>query len=313
MRVEFAGFYELNVKKLKDDSVVRTTKFKNKITDIGLECVGTGWPSVYAYVGTGTTPSRTTDIAMGNWRATASSVAGRTLTRQTTTPYWNQASAVFRFNPGKATGNLTEVGTGWSNVTSAGASNYLWSRELIKDDAGNPITLTILDDEYLEVTYSLRWYPVITDVTGSFELSSVPYTYTARPFDINSWCLSYVTTWGEVGGPSLTKLVGGSPSFSSLPSLTGLTGFTGSTSIVTGRTTANAYVPGSLRRTTTVSITPSEANFTGGITGIEVSNRTSNSFFAFYRWQVILNPPIPKTADNGLTLNLQISWGRYAP
>lgn len=60
------------------------------------------------------------------------------------------------FDQGAAKGNISEIGVG--NNT---AGNLLWSRTLILDKNGEPTTITVLDDEYLTVTYELRRYEAI--------------------------------------------------------------------------------------------------------------------------------------------------------
>lgn len=58
---------------------------------------------------------------------------------------------VFRVAPVGSNRTYSEVGVGWS------ATN-LFSRALIKDPLGNPNTITVLGDEYLDVTYEIRMY-----------------------------------------------------------------------------------------------------------------------------------------------------------
>ena len=59
-------------------------------------------------------------------------------------------------------------------------------RALILDGGGSPTTLTILSDETLDVTYTIRVYPPTTDVTGSITLDGVSYGYTIRPCNVST-------------------------------------------------------------------------------------------------------------------------------
>lgn len=58
-----------------------------------------------------------------------------------------------QFDKGAAKGNIAELGVG-SNTQG----NPLWSRSLVLDKKGNPTTITVLDDEFLTVTYEVRRY-----------------------------------------------------------------------------------------------------------------------------------------------------------
>lgn len=69
-----------------------------------------------------------------------------------------------QFNKGAAKGNISEIGVG--NNTDG---NPLWSRTLILDHSGNPTSITILEDEYLTVTYEARRYVSTEVVTTTLE------------------------------------------------------------------------------------------------------------------------------------------------
>ena len=69
-----------------------------------------------------------------------------------------------QFDKGAAKGNISEIGVG--NNTQG---NPLWSRSLILDKSGNPTSITILEDEYLTVTYEARRYVSTEVVTTTLE------------------------------------------------------------------------------------------------------------------------------------------------
>ena len=77
-------------------------------------------------------------------------------------PYYRWAKVTWRFGQGVAAGNISEVGLGWGN-------SNLWNRALIKDANGNPTTITVLSDEYLDVVSEIRDYPTLSS-SGSFNL-----------------------------------------------------------------------------------------------------------------------------------------------
>ncbi|KAK6697260.1 hypothetical protein SNK04_014178 [Fusarium graminearum] len=71
---------------------------------------------------------------------------------------------------GVGTGNLSELGTGTS-------STNLFSRALIRDPiTGNPVTITKLPDEFMDVTFELRAYVSASDTTGTVTISVSPTT-----------------------------------------------------------------------------------------------------------------------------------------
>lgn len=310
VNTKVAGKFKLQVRKKHTNELVRDLpEFSNLITNYGLNRVGTSGPTSYCYVGTGTAPAAVTDTKMNVWKANAS-VNNRTPSRTSLHPYWNAITCYYQFNPGTATGNLTEVGIGFSNVSSAATDNYLWSRELIVDGRGNPITLTVLEDEYLTVIYTLYWYPPLNDFTGSVVLGGVTYNYTARAANINTWG---TTDTGTGSANTLTILAAYSGSTSLGPLTGSVTGISNSYTVPATKTEI-PYVNDSYTRSSRCVYTPSQANLVGGISAILVGpSLTVQTTFSTQLYQVVFGQPIPKNATVGLTMGFSYSWGRYAP
>lgn len=305
MRQEMQGMYTLKkycaiTGRLKQE----IGPFCNKITNIGLNRMGTTSSVVTnAYVGTGTAPAQFTDSAMGS--QLTSVVAGSiTTSRNSVSPYWHQSTRTSRFPAGTINGNITEVGVGWNTSST----NSLWSRELIVDSSGNPITLTVLANEFLDVVYSLRFYPSVTDFTGSVTINGTSYSYTGRTANINSATCNMGQ--GTVIAAAISQVYGG-PCV--LGAVTGtITGQTGSAAPTT--TSLAAYVDGSLTSICTTEFALDAGNVTGGIKACILATRTVGSFpgLMAQEWQLVFNNYIPKTNANTMGLVLQVSWARYA-
>lgn len=182
------GFYQIKKYKVGTDELVQDTgEFKNLITDQGLTrwCTGSFAPN--CFVGTGSALPSYSDAALNAYLTTNNTIESNIQSNSGlphATPY-SQNSITYRFNAGVATGNLTEVGVGYVS-----GGNKVCSRALIVDGAGNPITLTVAADEYLDVTYTMRCYiPAnAADATYNITVSGTVYAVTAR--------VAYFTSWG---------------------------------------------------------------------------------------------------------------------
>ena len=203
----------------------------------------------------------------------------------------------FRFGQGVAAGNLTEVGI----RSDAGPNSALFSRALIVDSGGNPTTLTILSDEYLDVTYELRFYPEMNDQTYDLTLYGENYSVLVRPANVTSvdviqaqdyffqWINYYYTTqYYYYNGPIGT--VTGQPSGSSYANNTG----------------HGAYVSNSYERNFICSLGLNDGNLSGGIRSILIKTCKAD-------WQLQFTPPIPKDSFKTLVLNIYTSWSPYTP
>jgi hypothetical protein len=157
--------------------------FPNLITTAGLEYICNSGRQSYnldwCQVGTGSTTPQYTDTQL------AQRLAGTDLQQTRSgwfspTEYYAYAQVTYRFTPGQATGNISEVGVGWSS------SGNLFSRALVLDEFGAPTTVTVLSNEYLEVTYQVRHYAGTVDQTGQCELDGVTYDWTVRGCDLDN-------------------------------------------------------------------------------------------------------------------------------
>lgn len=266
-------------------------------------------------LGTGTTPPTAGDTALES-QVLSVPFNGVTNTSYTETIPGETLKAVVRrphsFNQGQINANLSEIG-----VIDNGGN--LITRALIKDDLGNPTTLTVTNQEQLILTYYLDFVDIplktagtidITDKTGAVidtvnydvricgtKFTSHNYNYSPMEFGVNSksnW-LSYEDTylsnmpmpasseWGY--GIDITNYKAGVKSKpSSIPPLG------------TG--------PGSIKR---FKWGISQGNVSGGITRIVTFNFRDD----FPGMSVIhFDKPINKTSSDVLELESVMLWSR---
>lgn len=270
----------------------------NLITDIGLERWGTGAPVTNCSVGAGNAPPTVNDTALQAYLRQSSSVASTSYGAQSAEPYYGWLRLTFRFNPPGSNLNLSEIGFGW------GANGeYLWSRALIKNAEGVPITVSWLGTETLEVTYEIRKYPWLDDVPYETTISGQTYTGVMRASMVTSnteWRVvstqqrCFDDLYGSVTPPVYDGAIG---AITSSPS--------GATYYDSSNKTENPYLALSLKKTGVAVYPADKANFSGGISALRHGNSVGT-------YQMSIDPPIPKVADFTLTLNIETpTWGRY--
>lgn len=275
--------------------------FDNLITDAGmLRCVQNTPLFDGVTVSTSTTPPVVTDTILGGTtvRFTTSAVAD-SFTRQTTTPRYDQRTYNYRSNPGVATGT-------WSKIGMSLATG-LWSAALIVDNLGNPITITILADEYLDVYYTVRVYWPEGDVTGSSTISGSSYAWVLRAANLTQGePLDRFRVNGFSGGNTLYAAV----AYSAVSTLGAITSIP---SPATGSVSSNPVPSQSgsaVKWTQTYSPT---ATPPGGVGCVSISfglnyASGSNNWPGF---QQSFTPAIPKTSSTVLTLNNTVTPARY--
>ncbi len=319
IKTKFAVAGHYTIRKYSAGGIlIQELVFTNLITDAGLNMLGNdatwcGNSSTLfgaCYVGTGSTAPAVGDTALAAYLATSSSRTGQTAINVTQdgSNYYMGQRFVYRFDQGVGTGNLSELGTGTS-------STNLFSRALIRDPiTGNPVTITKLPDEFMDVTFELRVYVSAADTTGTVTISGVTYDTVTRICDINSpnmWAVDFrMTTRGIVAaGPSY--FVGAKANQCAV--------YAGTLGAVTGRpsganvsipdnsstvlTTPAAYVTGSFERKATFTLGLSDGNVAGGIRSIVY--RSGLGF-----WQTQFTPAIPKTEANVWAQDTVQAWGR---
>ena len=278
-------------------------EFDNLITNGGLNRMGSTSNPLFlnfCQVGIGSTTPAFTDTVLANRHASHSSIEETVHTLATMETPYVQTVRRYRFNVGVFNNTvLSEVGIGWASVGS------LFSRALILDSEGNPSTLTLLNDEYLDVVYTLRLYVPLSDVTGTVNISGTDYNYTLRA--------SRATTWGSATGANL-----GNIDFRVIKDVVGYSGNiqasiwtnlnpSGTGSSFTTDTTTASYLGGFTNTFPKVIAGLNSCNFVGGLVSVkfDIGSQATDIIF-----QIQFVPAIPKTSSQVLELVFAVTWGR---
>ena len=317
---QVAGQYTIRKYKADTNELIQEVgPFDNLITDQGLNRVGTDVFGDRIFIGTGTETPAVTDTQLRTYlnHTSYTTVVWNSALLQGGSPdYWVQGAGTWRFAAGTATGTLTEVGIGWfTSGTTTAANHRVSSRALIVDSGGSPISITVLPDEYLDVTYSLRYYPYVgSDVVQTVVISGVSYTFTTRAFGVessNHCSVNATSAINWVGNTEVrTGTAAGTP-----PALAGITATSmlnqGGAAFLS--TTKNTYVDSSLVVSATFSAGLTEANMTYGIRGmITRTTNSANPTYSFINsaFQSTISPAIPKDNTKILQFGASVSWSR---
>ncbi|MHA3048651.1 hypothetical protein [Acinetobacter sp. ANC 4639] len=295
LHTQLGAKFKLIVRKVSDNSIARETAwFHNIVLDAGLARMSAGTWINRCCIGTGNSTPVATQVALDSFLASTTTVQSTSESYNTTTlPYYYGAKVTWRFGEGVAAGNISEVGLGWSNTN-------LWNRALIKDGNGNPTTITVLSDEYLDVVSEIRVYP--SSSSGSFNLLDKTgavistHTYSGMPYISSSGYFSAgivqiaQSNWGGIYSGTMGSLVTSEPS-----------------SVIANFTPALTYpTPTSVQISITLGLTSSN----GSHQSFLLRNLTlmGNAYIG-YKFQI--SPTITKTSSQIMTYTFKMSWDRY--
>lgn len=272
------------------------SEFTNLITDNGLDIIATtGSVYYYCQVGTGTATPAFTDVALG---AKVAHVGYSTSTYPTPTaaPYTRTITFKYTFNPGVLTVPITEIGV------SPAITGNLFSRTLIKDTNGNPTSISLLSDEYLDIYYSLSVTPPSTDSAVSFTINGTQYNAIIRGL---GYLISGQFMWQGFANSSIvnTYCYYGTLYTGALPISASNSEVAAGTSLSLSSRTALAYVNGQKKIQRTFTWTPAQGAFS--IKSIVFFGGGSGPSFGLE-----FATPVPKTATQAFTLTFQLSWDR---
>jgi hypothetical protein len=319
---KIGGFFRLEAAKIVDGKEISRRVvadwFPNLITNAGLDRlsgVGSvfGWEHFrYCVVGSSNTTPQFTDTTIGSVVAAEdggvalNSLQAITSGANSVSPYYRWARMTYRFAQGVATGNLSEVGVGWT-----GSPTYLlFSHALILDGIGNPTTITILADETLDVLYEYRIYPKETDSTGTTIFTgNIGGTYdwiirlanAATAASNNYYPYMGVMApmnYGFEGSPGGTLGVGSTPQ--NIAAITTMPAGLVANSAVGVPT---AYVTGDRFIIFTFTFGLNQANHVGGIRCLKTS-------LGPMQLQIQFDPAIPKTLNDIVTITFKHTWNR---
>lgn len=297
MKNEVGARFKLVARKASTEEITRESEwFTNIVLDTGLTQMGVGTWVDRCRVGSGNSTPVATQTQLDSTIASTIAMTGIPTNgiQVTTKPYYNWLRRTYRFAEGVAAGNISEVGLGWGTGTA------LWNRALVKDLNGNPTTITVLSDEFLDVIVEIRFYP-LDSFSGSFNLLSKTgqivstHTYQGLPYfgttaDATSIVGGYkFNAYSGVMGPSVTTQP------------TAYLGYTSNLSLIT--------IPNGIRIKPVFPLingNGSMKSFYFWLTGIGIATNGSGSGYKFE-----IDPPIVKTDQMELTFTINLTWGRY--
>ena len=162
------------------------------------------WLSAVQVGTNNTTPVISNTGLLGYITGSTSLVSGQSSFGAQGTPTyygWNQRT--YRIdNPLIANENIKEAGFG----PSAADDDTLISRVLVVNDLGVPTVVTPLPDEMLDITYQMRYYPPLIDVTGQVTLDGILYDYIVRAAEVTNGGAWGQNIGSQIGQYSATTL-----------------------------------------------------------------------------------------------------------
>lgn len=285
-----------------------TGYFDNLILNQGLDFFGGGKGgsiNSYCAIGSGNSAPLVTQTKLDAFIAIASGTNITSSYAYTDTGdgmyrMWEQKKYRFTTNVDL---NISELGLVSTGTTAE--NYYLTTRVLPKDSLGAPTSLSLKKGETLDAYYKL--HKVIDTRDKAFVINvldgnggAVPYNAVVRPTFVGNdgWGMtSDFNDPGNLGGSEA-----GGADLSAITTAPSLGGYMSNTFY------RLAYVTGSNKRIVELRYGLNDANR-------NIRTVTSNMFY-FYRFQVRFgrvsdDAPLPKTANDTLTIPLEISWGRY--
>lgn len=278
---------------------------KNLITNTGMDALGTGTlASFFSFlqVGTSNSAPQYTDAALG------ALVAG--VAFGTPTYAWDGTTFVITrvatFGVGVATGVLAELG-----IANGASSSTLRTRALFMD-GGAPVTVTVLGNEQLIVTYRLRFAVSTADSTLKTTQKGQEYDLTLRPARLGmpelagTWDIASRLSWVTNHSYSINqrRMDAYSGTSSAIGATTGEPGGTYN-AVFEGNSlipVLGPYTPGSHYRDDTVNLTLGQGN---------IASVGAWLFMGMpFSVQLGITPRVTKTASDLMSFTHRTAWSR---
>ena len=315
------GLFKLIARDENLEITRETPVFTNLVLDAGLDQMSAGPWLGKCVVGTGNSTPVANQVQLDNSLAVTTSIfAQYTLSQKTTLPYYQEFSITHRFNKGAAAGNLSEVAVGWGNLLVG----EIFDRALIQDVNGTPTSITILDNEYLDVVFIMRYYYDVTNRTDTLYLVNQKdepiSTHTIESF------IEFIHPLPNGSGMSNTPNISGNWGRVVVKNLGGnyLPGqffnnhyanivVFGSETVSVG---TNTTLPGSSGSGMTISNTYPTTRSVLGEIGFGINNGNGEyhgsrvlTTFGYLKFKV--TPKIPKNNTEVFKIRILITWDRY--
>lgn len=300
---KIGAIFKLVVRKASGEIARESEWTHNLVLDAGLARMSVeGWIN-RCCVGTGNSNPSVGQTQLDSFLASTLTEQALTNGRQTAAnPVYWWAQKTWRFGAGVAAGNISEVGLGWSNTN-------LWNRALIKDINGDPTTITVLSDEYLDVISEVRVYPTQT-LSGSFNLLDKLGNIISTHNYIGQPVFPSQASWQaeRVVGYHLFFYSGGISGLGLTANPTGEQGGVEYTSLVNTYPTTKSMRSVFTLQLSNLNTTHKTLQFKATIPMASNSNQYSMGGYVFE-----ISPTITKKSSQIMTYTFEIGWGRYEP
>lgn len=309
IKIGLEGWFTIELIDAKTQRVKRRLRFRNLITDAGLDALGgastlsslltNGWIAV----GTDSTAPANGDTTLGAEVSPSSTnrtdANGGFFASTSYTPgppdYWSYFRT-WLLTETQGNGNLTEVG-----IFSANTTGTMFTRQLLKDSGGTPTTITKTSSDQLRINYELRMSIPQSDATSTVTISGTSYDITIRPLGASS-----TNHWGDFVANSWWQGGRNGKAWETNTLVNRTSDDFGSSGVNQDSVAYAAYTNGNKFRDVTIKWEPGSANFATGIGGIAFMDISNGG----YLFQSVFSPKFAKDATKRLTLVFRLSWDR---
>jgi len=294
------------VEKYRSDGTItyKGPLFNNIVLDVGLD----SWSgdqldglTDQLNVGTGSSEPSTGQTGLDSYTASTDTILDSSYTYdETADPVYVSLWRKWEFPIGSCTGNLTELG-----LSNSDGGNY-FNRQLFRDEYGDPVTITVLDDEGLRVDGTVFVYaPLLPSeqITGSFLLNeSVTINYHLE------------MAFGEDVADSTngfgTWVINSLDRSDYLMRLSISDTYSGYGRGQVGSDDRHSYLTGSFEQLVTTTLAPGAFVGDGArlCTGFHYPDKPGYDVLFFH---FRLDDVIPVADNEELTIEWKMSWGRY--
>ena len=264
----------------------------NLILNGGLDNIGgdINWMK-NCYVGTGSATPVITQTSLDTFLVGTNTAQANSAGNSGIVPYYGWYRRTYRFAIGVAEGNLTEVGVGPTNIT-------LSTRSLILDGAQQPTTITVLDDEILDVTWEFRQYAATGDTFTTVVMDDEIFNVTARACDAEGDALWYNWIYREAVMSTSGATINNHPIVPYSDYLAWDT---------TCSYTTDAYANGSHKRGYEFTCSTTQGNV-GVVKSIQARHSRGSHQYGFV--SQVDGDGIPKDNTKTMQFNMEVSWAR---
>jgi hypothetical protein len=331
-RMGCAGKFTVELVHSRTGEVAQRLEFNNIITNAGLDLMAgirasgafdgtmpmvppsatltsSNYPLNWCGVGTGSNVPAFTDTALQTQTLRTNEAGGfAPVNGRAGDNSYSYTRITKEFTESQANANLTEVG-----FFDASTGGIMFTRQLFKDGAGNPVTVTKTSDFRLRVIYEFRVYPIITDTAGSITVNGGAVSVTFRPYEIDDpghWNAKYASYPGPITLATTTRAV---ECFETQTLAATTSSPSGSAANPTSHQLTTP-VAGNYYNEYTSIFMADKANFATGI-GLMTLGRElwtgGGSERSMGRYQASLATKITKTSTDKLTVVHRTGWTRH--